>query len=137
MTWSCWKFSVFVLPCLNTLIKINSPISLYIFDFYLLKQFLIIIVLTLHDTLLYFTDKCEDTIRTLPVLQHSDTNPEDLDTEAEDHAADETRYALMSRPWIPGQSAPKATRLHKNPSEYTINELVAKQTAKRKASEDF
>ena len=87
--------------------------------------------------LLYFTDKCEDTIRTLPVLQHSDTNPEDLDTEAEDHAADETRYALMSRPWIPGQSAPKATRLHKNPSEYTINELVAKQTAKRKASEDF
>ena len=87
--------------------------------------------------LLYFTDKCEDTIRTLPVLQHDDTNPEDLDTEAEDHAADETRYALMSRPWIPGLPAPKATRLHKNPSEYTINELVAKQTAKRKASEDF
>jgi hypothetical protein len=45
---------------------------------------------------------CSDTIRTLPVLQHDQNNPEDLDTKAEDHAADETRYACMSRPWVPG-----------------------------------
>ncbi len=44
---------------------------------------------------------CVDTIRTLPVLQHDPLRPEDLDTEGEDHAADEIRYACLSRPWIP------------------------------------
>ena len=43
---------------------------------------------------------CKDFIRTLPVLQHDPDRPEDLDTKAEDHIADETRYACMSRPWI-------------------------------------
>lgn len=43
---------------------------------------------------------CRDLIRTLPALQHDDLRPEDLDTEGEDHAADETRYACMSRPWV-------------------------------------
>lgn len=47
---------------------------------------------------------CKDSIRTLPALQHdirgTEVNPEDLDTEAEDHAADEWRYACMSRPWV-------------------------------------
>jgi nitrate reductase beta subunit len=44
---------------------------------------------------------CTDSIRTIPVLQHDPDKPEDLDTEAEDHAADEWRYACMSRPYIP------------------------------------
>lgn len=35
---------------------------------------------------------CQYTIRTLPGLVHSERNPEDLDTEGEDHAADEMRY---------------------------------------------
>jgi len=43
---------------------------------------------------------CLDSIRTLPVLQHDPDRPEDLDTTAEDHAADEWRYAVMSRPWV-------------------------------------
>jgi terminase large subunit-like protein len=38
-------------------------------------------------------------IRTLPVMQHDDHNPEDLDTDGEDHAVDELRYACMSRPY--------------------------------------
>jgi hypothetical protein len=42
---------------------------------------------------------CIDSIRTLPVLQHDPDKPEDLDTESEDHAADEWRYACMSRPF--------------------------------------
>lgn len=42
---------------------------------------------------------CVDSIRTIPILQHDDARPEDLDTDAEDHAADEWRYACMSRPW--------------------------------------
>lgn len=43
---------------------------------------------------------CKDSIRTIPVLQHDADHPEDLDTEAEDHAADDWRYAAMSRPFV-------------------------------------
>ena len=50
--------------------------------------------------MLYCFDTCVDSIRTIPVLQHDTNKPEDLDTNAEDHAADEWRYACMSRPWI-------------------------------------
>ena len=39
-------------------------------------------------------------IRTIPMLQHDKNRAEDLDTEAEDHAADSVRYACMSRPYI-------------------------------------
>ncbi|GAA4915893.1 phage terminase large subunit [Nesterenkonia rhizosphaerae] len=38
---------------------------------------------------------CRDTIRTLPTLPRSKTNPEDLDTSAEDHLADAIRYGVM------------------------------------------
>ena len=38
-------------------------------------------------------------IRTLPMMQHDQYNPEDLDTEAEDHAVDELRYSCLSRPF--------------------------------------
>ena len=41
-----------------------------------------------------------DSIRTIPALQHSDNNPEDLDTDMEDHAADEWRYGAMSHPFV-------------------------------------
>ena len=46
---------------------------------------------------------CVDSIRTIPVLQHDRDKIEDLDTEGEDHAADEWRYACMSRPWMPSK----------------------------------
>lgn len=41
---------------------------------------------------------CTEFIRTLPSLIHDENNPEDLDSDGEDHAADEVRYAIMSRP---------------------------------------
>lgn len=41
---------------------------------------------------------CENLIRTLPEQQHDKKNPEDLDSKGEDHACDELRYAIMSRP---------------------------------------
>ena len=47
-------------------------------------------------------DTCRDFIRTVPVLQHDPNRAEDLDTKAEDHVADETRYACLSRPLIAG-----------------------------------
>lgn len=81
--------------------------------------------------MLYICDACEDTIRTLPTLQHDDTDPEDLDTEAEDHAADETRYAVMSRPWVPKPAPVAASTFPKLPSQLTINELVDRNRQRR------
>lgn len=50
--------------------------------------------------MIYFFSTCRDTIRTLPALQHDANKPEDVDTDAEDHAPDEIRYACMSRPYV-------------------------------------
>lgn len=50
---------------------------------------------------------CVDSIRTIPALQHDKNRPEDLDSDMEDHAADEWRYACMSRPWVPVTAQPK------------------------------
>jgi len=51
------------------------------------------------EPMIFFVDHCRDAIRTLPMMQHDDNRPEDLDTEAEDHAVDDIRYACMSRPF--------------------------------------
>ncbi|MHB8529740.1 MAG: hypothetical protein ACYC8V_09560 [Caulobacteraceae bacterium] len=48
--------------------------------------------------MLYVFSTCRDFIRTVPILQHDPDRPEDLDTHGEDHVADETRYACLSRP---------------------------------------
>jgi hypothetical protein len=50
--------------------------------------------------MIYFFSTCRDSIRTLPALQHDLTKAEDVDTESEDHAPDEIRYACMSRPYV-------------------------------------
>ena len=86
--------------------------------------------------MLYVGDECEDLIRTLPALQHDDKKPEDLDTDAEDHAADELRYACMSRPWRPAK-LPQAVLFPygKNPSDMTFNELVERNRRNRLNSE--
>lgn len=84
--------------------------------------------------MIYFVECCDDSIRTIPTLQHDDTDPEDLDTEAEDHAADETRYACTSRPWVPKHQPMQPNMVYpKNPGQLTINELVAKMRRKRLA----
>jgi hypothetical protein len=49
----------------------------------------------------YVFDTCADWWRTVPLMQHDKNKPEDIDTDMEDHAADESRYGFMSRPWIP------------------------------------
>lgn len=48
---------------------------------------------------IFFFSTCRDTIRTLPALQHDRDRPEDVDTDSEDHAVDEIRYACLSRPY--------------------------------------
>lgn len=40
---------------------------------------------------------CKNLIRTLPQLPPDDNNPEDIDTETEDHAADALRYGVMRK----------------------------------------
>jgi len=51
--------------------------------------------------MIVFFTTCKDSIRTIPALIHDENRPEDLNSDMEDHAADETRYACMSRPWTP------------------------------------
>lgn len=42
--------------------------------------------------------RCEQFIRTIPLLQSSQTDPEDIDTTNEDHIYDETCHVFMARP---------------------------------------
>ena len=70
--------------------------------------------------MIYFFSTCRDSIRTLPALQHDKARAEDVDTDSEDHAPDEIRYACMSRPWIneaPVKKEPKSLQ------DATLDEL--------------
>lgn len=62
-----------------------------------------------HDgvPMLYVFNHCRDFIRTVPALPHDADRPEDIDTSAEDHVADEARYACMSRPWVRTKDKPE------------------------------
>lgn len=50
---------------------------------------------------MYVFDTCKAFIRTIPEMMYSQTKPEDLDTNLEDHVADEVRYLCMSQPVKP------------------------------------
>jgi len=50
---------------------------------------------------MYIFNNCKAFIRTMPLLIYDEHKPEDLDTDLEDHVADEVRYACMSRPIKP------------------------------------
>lgn len=81
--------------------------------------------------LLYFSEMCHDSIRTLPAVQHDDTNMEDIDTDGEDHAADEIRYACMARPMVVQSQGKKLEESQKHVGNLTFQELLAMNTAKR------
>lgn len=65
--------------------------------------------------MMYIFKNCKAFIRTIPLLQFDDHKVEDLDTEGEDHVADEVRYFLMSRPIKP--------RVKHQPDNYEQNPL--------------
>lgn len=65
--------------------------------------------------MMYIFRNCKAFIRTIPLLQYDEHKPEDLDTDGEDHVADEVRYFLMSRPIKP--------RTASKPDEYKNNPL--------------
>ena len=56
--------------------------------------------------MMYVFSNCKAFIRTIPLLQYDEHKPEDLDTDGEDHVADEVRYFCMSRPIQPRVSKP-------------------------------
>ncbi len=72
--------------------------------------------------MIYCFDSCRDSIRTIPVLQHDPENAEDM-AEGEDHAADEWRYACMSRPYK--TKIKKKPKKGRNLYEMTVDELWA------------
>ena len=65
---------------------------------------------------MYVFESCRAFLRTIPALQFSKTSPEDLDTNQEDHVADEWRYACMSRPVTPMKKIEPGP-VYKNPLE--------------------
>ena len=67
---------------------------------------------------MYIFSNCKDFIRTLPLLRYDDHKPEDLDTEGEDHAADEARYFCMARPISPRKIG---SVLAKSPAEQALD----------------
>lgn len=73
--------------------------------------------------MIFFFDTCRDVVRTLPMMQHDENRPEDLDTDGEDHAVDDVRYACLSRPFL--QTAVRA--IDRNPylvaNAFKLNEL--------------
>ena len=64
--------------------------------------------------MMYVFENCKAFIRTMPQMMYSETRPEDLDTELEDHVADEVRYMCMSRPISP-RMPQKATVITDDP----------------------
>ncbi len=82
---------------------------------------------------------CEWAINTIPSLQHDADNPEDLDTDGDDHAADMWRYACMSRPWVPHVTVQEKPRhlfgVQKDGvvrSSLTFNEIIKRQERKHR-----
>lgn len=80
--------------------------------------------------MMYIFKNCKAFIRTIPMLQYDEHKVEDLDTEGEDHIADETRYFLMSRPIKPRQKVKDDDYAH-NPLNMFLDipkeDIIAKQ----------
>lgn len=71
---------------------------------------------------LFFFDTCVDSIRSIPLLQHDERVPEDLDTNGDDHCADMVRYGCQSRPYlVKGPEEPEEMR---GIADATFNEAM-------------
>lgn len=64
--------------------------------------------------MMYVFKNCKDFIRTIPTLMYDEHEVEDIDTDGEDHIADETRYFFMSRPIAP-RMTPKRDEYYDSP----------------------
>lgn len=73
----------------------------------------------------YVFSTCPHIIRTLPAMQHDLSDPEDCDTDGEDHAPDTLRYGFMSRPWRRPRPKPKPMDTIKLLQNATMDDLWA------------
>lgn len=81
--------------------------------------------------MLYLFETCVHTIRTIPALQHDELRPEDVDSDGEDHAGDETRYACMARPWV--RAAPqKREQRYRQARDLTVQEIIEQHRRQRR-----
>jgi hypothetical protein len=53
------------------------------------------------DPMIRFWDTCPHIIRTIPGLIYNGNGTEDIDSDGEDHAYDDSRYGLMSYTQLP------------------------------------
>jgi hypothetical protein len=81
--------------------------------------------------LFYILDRCEDTVRCLETVPADADKPDDVDTTAEDHAADMVRYGLMSRPWIVDALPPQVVQ-----SSPTMDQIWERSDQRQAALED-
>ena len=68
--------------------------------------------------MMYIFKNCKAFIRTVPTLIYDDHKVEDLDTDGEDHIADEARYFCMMRPIAPRVKVEKNIPLHDPLNQY-------------------
>ncbi len=68
---------------------------------------------------MYVFSNCKAFIRTIPLMTYHRVRPEDLDTQKEDHAADEWRYLCMARPVAPLRPAEKICYMNDPLNQFT------------------
>jgi hypothetical protein len=78
---------------------------------------------TVGTPMWYCFKTCVHLIRTLAAMQHDLDNPEDCDTNGEDHAPDALRYGLMSRPWTRPKPQKNPAGTIKLLQEATLNDI--------------
>jgi len=82
----------------------------------------------MKDEMLFVFNTCQDFIRTIPAIQADERRPEDItqtNRGGEDHIADETRYACMSRPRITKKARQKPKK-----AGFTFNDIMASRAQK-------
>ncbi len=84
--------------------------------------------------MLYVFRTCRDFVRTLPILQYSRTAPEDVDSDGEDHIADETRYLCMLVPMRAEWVRPQRNVTVLDPLDRPVK-LYADRMAERKSNQ--
>lgn len=79
------------------------------------------------EPMLFVMDCCTDWWRTVPALQHDSHRPEDVDSDMEDHAGDDSRYACMGRP-VSRVPKPKQQT---GPKPWTLDWVIQQDEARK------
>ena len=74
--------------------------------------------------MLYVFSTCQEFLRTVPQLQYSRTHVEDVDSDMEDHIADETRYLCMLVPIRPAVPKVRAVAKLLDPLDREIKQYA-------------